>query len=361
MHLEDLGWSEQLQRRFDALEREDLRPGRVIWESHELYRLATAGGELTAQLTGRLRYAAQGRDELPVVGDWVAAAPFDDSAVIHAVLPRASHLARRAPGRRQEVQLLAANVDLVLVVTAVAGDLNPRRLERYLAMAREGGCQARVVLSKADLATTQQLAAARQAAAAVAAGAPVLAVSAVDGTGLEELEARLAPGRTAALLGSSGVGKSTLVNHLAGDRLQEVAEIRAADGKGRHTTTRRQLFRLPSGVLLLDTPGLRELGLTGEGAAGAFTEIEALAAACRFRDCRHDGEPGCAVAAAVAAGELDGGRLASYRKLLREQASQAERQALGANAAEKRKWKAILEEAGVSTRRHFRPGELKRR
>jgi ribosome biogenesis GTPase len=260
-------------------------------------------------------------EELPAVGDWVAAAPLRDEqkAVIEAVLPRRTAFTRSDPWSDAE-EVVAANVDTVLVVTAVGRDFNPRRLERYLAAAHESGADPVVLVNKADL--EPDTAAVSQAQAA-APGVPVHLVSAKAGTGLEQLAPYLVRGRTVALLGSSGVGKSTLANRLAGTDLA-TAEVRE-DERGRHTTTRRQLVPLPGGGLLLDTPGLRELQLSGADLDETFPEIAALAAECRFRNCSHTHEPGCAVRAAVEAGELPRERLESYVKLTAELAELEER------------------------------------
>jgi ribosome biogenesis GTPase len=344
MPLTRFGWDTDLEALFEDHAREGLVPGRVLTATRESYRLATPHGELAAELSGRLRFSADSPADLPAVGDWVAARayPGDDLAVVDAVLPRRTELVRRAAGRRDEAQLLAANVDLLLVAAPLDGDLRARRLERFLALAREAGVAPVVVLTKADLAAdpAASLASARK----VAGGARVVAVSAPTGAGLDALSALLPPRRTAALLGPSGAGKSTLVNALLGEARQATLEVRASDLRGRHATTHRELFVTPSGALLLDTPGLRELALWegAEAIAATYDEVAALAPACRFRDCRHEAEPGCAVRAAAGSGEIDAARLAAFEKLRREEEVLAERRALGPARAERLRWKRIM-------------------
>jgi ribosome biogenesis GTPase len=327
MSLLDLGWAPFFARSFDSFletlaspgaSPPPLEPARVAAPGRGLYRLATADRVLTASLPGRLR-AAGG---IPAVGDWVAvAAPASAGgrAVIRGVLPRRTAISRKVAGPRSQEQVLAANVDTVLLVLGLDGDFNLRRLERLVATAAASGAEAAVLLTKADLAG--DLPGRRLAAEAVAPGLPVHAVSAVAPGGLAELQPYLAPGRTLVLLGSSGVGKSTLVNRLAGREILRTAPVRPGDDRGRHTTTHRELFRLPGGALVIDGPGLREVQLWGgaeEALPAAFADIEELARGCRFRDCRHRDEPGCAVRRAVEEGRLDGGRLESQRALERE-------------------------------------------
>ena len=343
MILTRFGWDD-FQTLFENHAREGLVPGRVLTATREIYRLATAQGELSAELSGRLRFASDSPADLPTVGDWVAARtyPGDGFAIVDSVLPRRSALLRRAAGRRDEVQLLAANVDLLLIAAPLDGDLRARRIERFLALAREAGVPPAVVLTKADLAAdpVASLAAARE----IAGGAPVVTVSTPMGHGLDELSALLVPRRTAALLGPSGAGKSTLVNALLGEARQATREVRDADNRGRHATTHRELFALPSGALLIDTPGLRELGLWdgADAIAATFDEVSALASVCRFRDCRHEAEPGCAVREAAGTGEIDAARLAAYEKLRREEEALEMRRTLGPARAERLRWKRIM-------------------
>ena len=344
MPLTRFGWDPDFEALFENHAREGLVPGRVLTATRESYRLATPHGELAAELSGRLRFSADSPFDLPSVGDWVAARvyPGDGLAVVDAVLPRRSALVRRAAGRRDEVQLLAANVDLLLVAAPLDGDLRARRIERFLALAREAGVPPVVVLTKSDLAADP--AAALAAARGLSGGAPVFAVSARTGHGLDALSALLLRRLTAALLGPSGAGKSTLVNAFLGEARQATREVREEDHRGRHATTRRELFALPSGALLVDTPGLRELALwdASEAIAATYDEVSSLSASCRFRDCRHEAEPGCAVREAAGSGAIDEERLAAFEKLRREEESLEARRALGPARAEKLRWKRMM-------------------
>lgn len=313
------------------------RPARVVEEQRGLYHVATEDGERLAELAGRFRYDAELSREMPAVGDFVAATP-GERFLIHAVLPRRSVFVRKAAGPNVARQVVAANVDTTLIVQAADHDFNPRRLERYLALAWDGGSSPVVLLNKIDMVADVEQWVAQ--AEDVAMGVPVVPVSAESGIGLGALADLLAPGQTLALLGSSGVGKSTLTNALLGDDRQRLGAVRATDSRGRHTTTARQLFRLPSGAFLMDTPGMREIGLldAAEGVAAVFADIDELATGCRFSDCRHEGEPGCAVAAAVEMGDLEQERLDSYRHLEREQAFLARKESHALQAAERRLW-----------------------
>ena len=313
MTLDELGWGPHFDAAFAPYRDRGLVAARVATQHR-------GGFELLGEDGPRAGVPAGALEELPAVGDWVAAAlvPDEEKAVIEAVLPRRTAFTRSDPWSDAE-EVVAANVDTVLVVTAVGRDFSPRRLERYLAAAHESGADPVVLVNKADLADSPPVDEARAAAP----GVPVHAVSAKTGEGLEQLAPYLGPGRTVALLGSSGVGKSTLANRLAGSDLA-TGEVRE-DERGRHTTTRRQLVLLPAGGLLLDTPGLRELQLSGADLDETFPEIAELASQCRFRNCSHSHEPGCAVLAAVEAGDLPGERHASYLKLAAELAELEER------------------------------------
>ncbi|MCM3875412.1 MAG: ribosome small subunit-dependent GTPase A [Thermoanaerobaculia bacterium] len=342
--IERFGWSSFFETRFLSFAPEGLIPARILREEREWFLVVAPEGEAVAETSGRLRHAARSRLDLPAVGDWVALEPPSNGgpAVIQAVLPRRNRIARKAAGYAANPQVLAANVDVLLVAMALDGDFNIRRLERYAALGWESEAPPLVVLTKSDACADVDL---RVADARAATGADVLAVSAVTGDGLPELAARLAPRRTHALAGMSGVGKSTLVNRLTGRGVQAVREIRASDGRGRHTTTRRDLLLLPGGALLVDTPGMRELALWDGPGETAFFDIGALASRCRFRDCRHGAEPDCAVRSAVADGLLDPGRLLGHRKLLKEAAWLARREDAGLARAEKERWKTLTREA----------------
>jgi ribosome biogenesis GTPase len=343
-----LGWTTRLDAAFAALARPDLVPARVAAAHRGRLELATTDGPLAGTPSGRLTHAAATAADLPAVGDWVAADP--DSGVVHAVLPRRGGIARAAGDGRAEPQVLAANVDVALVVGSLNRDFNLRRLERFLALAADAETEAVVVLSKADL-SPDPATAALDVRAALGGTVPVLAISVVDGTGLDALGAWLAPGRTAVLLGSSGVGKTTLLNHLTGEE-RPTLPVRAGDDRGRHATTHRELVALADGALVIDTPGLR-LPRVWEQAAGlrsVFADVETLAAQCRFRDCTHRGEPGCAVGAAIVDGRLDPDRLAAQEKLAREEAWLASRRDERARAERTQATKRIHREQ----RRHYR-------
>lgn len=348
--LESLGWTQRQTEAFAPHAALGLLPARVVAEHQHVYTLLTEDAELLARVTGRLRYEADGRADFPAVGDWVAARPQpgEDWATIHAILPRRSRFSRKVAGEDAEEQIVAANVDTVFLVMGLDGDYNPRRIERYLTLCWDSGADPVVLLSKSDLCDEPD--ARRREIETL--GAPVHLVSAKTGAGLEALEVHLQPGRTVALLGSSGVGKSTLVNRLLGEERLRTREVRASDDRGRHTTSARELIALPSGALVIDTPGMRELQLwdSAAGLGGAFADLEELAARCRFGNCGHESEPGCAVRGAVADGSLPAVRLASYQKLQRELVALATRHDKRLEAEQRRKWRTIHKIA-----RHHKP------
>ena len=358
VRLVELGWDATRSAEFGEHAAAGLVPGRVIAVHREVSVVAAAEGDLSGTVSGRFRFDAIGPAAYPAVGDWVAldttsAGSASDQASIVVVLARrsaftrsASDSNRRGSGRIVDEQVIAANVDRAFLVSGLDGDFNLRRLERYLAVAAASGVEPVIVLNKSDVA--RDLAGRLDGIATIAPDVPVVALSALTRDGLAELGPYLAPGTTAVVLGSSGVGKSTLVNALLGEARQSVAEVRASDSRGRHTTTHRELFTLPGGALLVDTPGIRSLEVFGAeaGVDEAFDDIAELATACRFADCRHNGEPGCAVGAAIAAGELAPERLESQRKLERELDHGVRKGDPVAQAAERRRWKAIHKSVG---------------
>lgn len=315
--LPPLGWTDELAAALAALEGPGWAAARVFSDGRGVLTLASAAGdEWQGRVSGRLRHRCRTSADLPVVGDWVAYRPGEDydPTTVHAVLPRRTRIARKVAGERSDEQVLAANVDTVVIVMGLDGDLNPRRLDRYLTMVRSGGARPLVVLTKADLISPS----ARQhdELRTVTIDVPVVTTGLGDAALPPDLVAELEPARTVVLVGSSGAGKSTLINRILARDAQRTAAVRGSDNRGRHTTTNRQMFAVPGGALIIDTPGLRELQLTvGDDSGEAFPDILALAGGCRFRDCNHAGEPGCAVQAALASGALTQDRLARFRRL----------------------------------------------
>ncbi len=349
--LESLGWNDRLSSVYEPFAGDGAVPGRVSIQHRGAYDVLTEEGELRCEVVRRLVHEAASTAELPVVGDWVVVAPGVEpgTGTLTAVLPRFTKFSRKTAWQATEEQVLAANIDVAFLVASMNEDLNLRRLERYLILAWESGARPVIVLTKSDLHPAAEVAVAD--VATVAGGVPVLAISSVTGAGLDELTGFLTPGVTAVLLGSSGVGKSTIVNTLMGEELLATQGLRN-DGRGRHTTTRRELIQLPGGGLIIDTPGIREVQLwvADEGIDEAFEDITQLFAHCRFSDCAHDREPGCAVHAALADGTLSADRWESYLKLQGELAHLERKLDKRAAAEERKKWKAITQGARESMR-----------
>jgi len=345
--LESLGYTPFFSEQRERFGRPDLVPARVAAEGRGNYRLAGCRAPI-GELRGRLLHELD-PSERPVVGDWVLVADGEERAVIHYILERRTVMVRRAAGSEADVQVIAANVDLFFIVTSANRDFNIRRLERYLAAVLDGGGHPAVVLNKIDLGSNVE--GMLEEIAALGTGIPVLKVSALTGEGMDDLRTHLVPGKTFAFIGSSGVGKSSIINRLLGSETQSVRSLRR-DDKGRHATTRRELIELPEGGILIDTPGMRELGLIEDegGMDRVFRDIAELSEKCRFRDCKHQGEPGCAVAAAVEAGELDESRLAGYHKLQQEIAAARRRRDPIHAGRSKRRWKSISKEI----RKHYK-------
>jgi ribosome biogenesis GTPase len=322
--LERLGFDVWFRDRHPEPHQPGCTPARVSAVDRDRYLVRDADGEMPAELSGALRFSVESSADLPCVGDWASVRLHNDRdlAIVHALFPRKSLLQRKTPGRQIDYQLVAANVDVAFLVQSCDADFSLRRLERYLAMVHEARTEPRMLLTKGDLLTPveveERIAAVRQTAPGLA----TLAVSNRTGAGLDELDSMLEAGKTYCLLGSSGVGKTTILNRLAGRDQFETGPVREYDGKGRHTTARRQLIMLDGGAMLIDTPGMRELGAIGmsDGIDESFADIVALAACCRFADCTHTQEAGCALLAAVERGDLDRGRYGNYLQLARESA-----------------------------------------
>lgn len=321
MNIYDLGWNNYFRQHFEQLnDKDDLIPCRITLEHRNLYQVLGEAGELVAEVTGKFRHQSQSRADFPSVGDWVAVKirPGEHRASIHAILPRKSSFSRKVAGLETDEQILSANIDTVFLVSGLDGDFNLRRIERYLTLAWESGVNPVLILNKADICPNIEERLSQ--VESVAFGLPVHTISAKEKQGLEVLSEYLGRGQTATFLGSSGVGKSTLINSLLGSELLKVREIREDDSRGRHTTTSRQLIILPEGGIVIDTPGMRSVMLWAdeEGLKKAFDDIEELASRCRFGDCKHDTEPGCEIKQALEDGTLDPKRYHSYLKQQKE-------------------------------------------
>jgi ribosome biogenesis GTPase len=344
--LHRLGWQAFFEQQFQPHRDAGLIPARVAEEHRERYAILCEEGERGAEVTGRLRYTAASRTDFPAVGDWVALQWNGDStAVIHAVLPRRTLLMRKTAGTLTEAQAIAANLDTLFIVTDVDRDYNPRRLERYLTLARDCGVRPAIVLNKSDL--NRRAADLARELAVVAGGVPVLSLSALDGNGVDALAAQIGEAATVALIGSSGVGKTTIINRLLGENQLRTSRIRESDGRGRHTTSWRQLLLLPTGGIVIDTPGMREVQLWAdeESLDATFHDIEEIAAECRFADCGHKSEPDCAVRRALETGEITEERFESYLKLRRELRFLERKQDIRLRLEEQARWKRISRSA----------------
>ena len=317
----------------------ELTVGRITLKEKGMYRIRTIMGEQNALVSGKFQFDAQSSSDYPAVGDYVMVSCADpDTAIIHQVLPRKSLFVRKAAGTSKTEQAVAANIDTVFLCMSLNNDFNLRRLERYLAVAWESGADPVVVLTKADLCA--DLPQKQREVETIAMGVDILTTSAMESDGYRQIMPYITEGRTVAFVGSSGVGKSTLINRLLGEERLTTDGLRK-DDKGHHTTTHRELLFLPNGAMVIDTPGMRELGMwdAASGVEQTFTDIEALAAQCRFRNCSHTSEPGCAVRAAIRSGELDSGRWQSYQKLKNENSYAADSESY--LAAKEKRFKEI--------------------
>jgi ribosome biogenesis GTPase / thiamine phosphate phosphatase len=353
MEFEQLGWSDFFEENFRNYADRGYGVGRVYLENRRSFWLYTKAGEIKADISGKMIYHADSRADFPAVGDWVVFRLQEDKskAIIHAVLPRKSKFSRKVPGSSIEEQIVATNIDTVMLVSGLDNDFNVRRIERYLVMVSASGANCVIVLNKADLCADleSRLAEVKR----IAPNVPVIPVSAKDDEHLTALDSYIKKGETVALLGSSGVGKSTITNHLIGGERQKVQEVRTGDDRGRHTTTKRELIVLPDGGLIIDTPGMRELQLwvSEEGLENSFEDIEALTAQCFYSNCEHNGTRGCAIEAALDDGSLDHERWESHNKLQKELAYVTEKQDARAAQTKRKNIKKITRQFNKNPKR----------
>jgi ribosome biogenesis GTPase len=342
MKLIILGWDDYFEQCFVPFSLQGFKPGRIAVEQKELYHVFTETGDLPARITGKMRHEARGRVDFPAVGDWVALSDSNGiEATIQGILPRKSKLSRKIAGKTVDEQILSTNIDTAFIVTGLDGDFNLRRIERYLTVIWESGANPVILLNKVDICANPEDKLAD--VGSIAYGVPVHLVSARTGRGIADLKTYLHSGTTAVLLGSSGAGKSTLINNLVGYERNLTQVVREDDSRGRHTTTYRELIFLPKGGCIIDSPGLREIQVwdAASGIGETFQDVEVITRECRFNDCQHENEPGCAIRAALEIGRLDRSRFENYLKLRREQAYISRLQNANEMAANKEKWKNI--------------------
>jgi ribosome biogenesis GTPase len=323
MNLEDLGYTEKLEKFRIENGLKSFETGRVVAEHKERYIVKTTSGEFEAEITGNLRFSAQSREDFPAVGDWVALTVYDaDFAVIHQILPRFSVIKRQAVGHFGDVQIIAANIDFAFLVQAVDRDFNVNRLERYLTICYASGVKPVIILTKTDLIKEQRVAEIIEAVKQRISDVLVIAVSNETNEGIEALKSVIDKGKTYCLLGSSGVGKSTLLNSLSGKRLMTTSTLSESTGKGRHTTSHRELIVLENGGILIDNPGMREVGIADstDGLETTFDKIFVFSEHCKYKNCTHTTETGCAVLEAVQKGDIEKGAYENYQKMEREKA-----------------------------------------
>lgn len=343
-NLEELGWNEKFQEEFEDNSNENSIQARIFRAERDNYWIHTSSGDYQAKVSGKFRHEAVGKGDFPAVGDWVVVNmdETDSLAVIHKVLKRKSKFSRKVAGEKTDEQVLVSNIDYSFIVCGLDNDFNLRRIERYLTLTWSSGSIPVIILNKADLCDDSNSCV--EDVEDIAIGVPVHTMSAKDNLGLDIFQKYLKDGKTAVLLGSSGVGKSSIINTLMGNDILKTDSVREDDSRGRHTTTSRQMYKIPSGGLLIDTPGLRELQIWVEDeddVKNVFNDIDEIAQNCRFDDCEHETEPGCAVKEALESGEIDQKRFQSYLKLKREAHFNKEKQDKKLNIIEREKWKGV--------------------